>query len=102
MTEAQRAISVLSLAQDRGVSLDAGPFCFTLAPLCLDPLPDIFAFRHPASCRLQLFDRQSTGEASGTRHTIGRMSQLTVVDVTKEYPTRAEPLVVLRGCSLEL
>jgi lipoprotein-releasing system ATP-binding protein len=30
------------------------------------------------------------------------MSQLKVVDVTKEYPTRAEPLVVLRGCSLEL
>jgi lipoprotein-releasing system ATP-binding protein len=30
------------------------------------------------------------------------MSQLQVVDVTKEYPTRAEPLVVLRGCSLEL
>jgi len=30
------------------------------------------------------------------------MSQLNVVNVTKEYPTRAEPLVVLRGCSLEL
>jgi lipoprotein-releasing system ATP-binding protein len=30
------------------------------------------------------------------------MSQLTVVDVTKEFPTRAEPLVVLRGCSLEM
>ena len=30
------------------------------------------------------------------------MSQLTVVDVTKEFPTRGEPLVVLRGVSFEL
>lgn len=30
------------------------------------------------------------------------MTQLIVADVVKEYPTRAEPLHVLRGCSLEL
>ncbi|HYW80727.1 MAG TPA: ABC transporter ATP-binding protein [Thermoguttaceae bacterium] len=30
------------------------------------------------------------------------MSQLSVEDVTKEYPTRAEPLVVLDGVSLQL
>jgi lipoprotein-releasing system ATP-binding protein len=30
------------------------------------------------------------------------MPQLIVADVTKNYPTRAEPLSVLRGCSLEL
>lgn len=30
------------------------------------------------------------------------MSRLTVADVTKEFPTRGEPLVVLRGVSLEL
>ncbi len=30
------------------------------------------------------------------------MSSLVVRDVTKAYPTRGEPLVVLRGCSLEL
>ena len=30
------------------------------------------------------------------------MSDLSVQDVTKEFPTRAEPLVVLRGCSFEL
>ncbi len=30
------------------------------------------------------------------------MSQLSVEDVRKEYPTRAEPLVVLRGASLAL
>ena len=30
------------------------------------------------------------------------MNQLKVVDVTKEYPTRAEPLVVLRGVTCEL
>jgi len=30
------------------------------------------------------------------------MTKLLVEDVTKEYPTRAEPLVVLRGVSLEL
>ena len=29
-------------------------------------------------------------------------SDLTVEDITKEFPTRAEPLVVLRGCSFEL
>jgi len=30
------------------------------------------------------------------------MPHLIVADVTKNYPTRGEPLVVLRGCSLEL
>jgi lipoprotein-releasing system ATP-binding protein len=30
------------------------------------------------------------------------MSRLLVDDITKEFPTRAEPLVVLRGASLEL
>lgn len=30
------------------------------------------------------------------------MADLVVREVTKEYPTRSEPLVVLRGCSLEL
>ncbi len=30
------------------------------------------------------------------------MPNLVVADVTKNYPTRAEPLHVLRGCSLEL
>jgi len=30
------------------------------------------------------------------------MTRLTVENITKEYPTRAEPLVVLRGVSLEL
>ncbi|HWB10126.1 MAG TPA: ABC transporter ATP-binding protein [Pirellulales bacterium] len=30
------------------------------------------------------------------------MSDLSVQEVTKEFPTRAEPLVVLRGCSFEL
>lgn len=30
------------------------------------------------------------------------MTQLIVADVVKEYPTRSEPLRVLRGCSLEL
>lgn len=30
------------------------------------------------------------------------MPDLSVVEVTKEFPTRAEPLVVLRGCSFEL
>ena len=30
------------------------------------------------------------------------MSRLTVERLTKEFPTRAEPLVVLRGVSLEL
>lgn len=30
------------------------------------------------------------------------MPNLVVADVTKNYPTRSEPLVVLRGCSLEL
>lgn len=30
------------------------------------------------------------------------MPDLNVQDVTKEFPTRAEPLVVLRGCSLSL
>jgi lipoprotein-releasing system ATP-binding protein len=30
------------------------------------------------------------------------MSDLAVQDVTREFPTRAEPLVVLRGCSFEL
>jgi lipoprotein-releasing system ATP-binding protein len=30
------------------------------------------------------------------------MSDLVVRDITKEYPTRGKPLVVLRGCSLEL
>jgi lipoprotein-releasing system ATP-binding protein len=32
----------------------------------------------------------------------GKMSGLIVHDVKKEFPTRGEPLVVLRGCSLEL
>lgn len=31
-----------------------------------------------------------------------RMPHLVVDNVTKEYPTRSDPLVVLRGCSLEL
>jgi len=30
------------------------------------------------------------------------MSDLVVTDITKEYSTRSEPLVVLRGCSLQL
>ncbi|HET6879928.1 MAG TPA: ABC transporter ATP-binding protein, partial [Pirellulales bacterium] len=30
------------------------------------------------------------------------MPDLAVRDITKEFPTRAEPLVVLRGCSFEL
>jgi lipoprotein-releasing system ATP-binding protein len=30
------------------------------------------------------------------------MSDLSVLDITKEFPTRTEPLVVLRGCSFAL
>jgi lipoprotein-releasing system ATP-binding protein len=30
------------------------------------------------------------------------MPDLSVVEITKEFPTRSEPLVVLRGCSFEL
>ena len=30
------------------------------------------------------------------------MPELIVKDITRTFPTRGEPLVVLRGCSLEL